>query len=373
MKKMHSIGEIQYPIPPISILFDSTKSNRFLYNDILRYATDRGIEAFKFNEVAKWLIEHNAEFLEDYSDFKSRVPKSGRIANKRHRIQGCIENLVAWGFIQKIGRVKAEKNELETPIYQSMLEGDLLSYFLILDFKSPTTVDDTKTLEAILHVIESITKELDSSIMLFILDFFRRCHRKKTFASLISHFFNTVLPKYSITNGKELLVLFLGLKNCVNWILADSESFWNALNALDKVHRKIVLFQFKTEIESYYLHNYLTEGWKLTWLHLQVAADNNINVKDDFSKHVSSPGTFWLEARIQRANDYENVVIPSVCEKCNSSSAFAVGTTKYLESVVLSYGPHPSGLVSGNCLKCGAKFSVSANIMRFAWYNSPWT
>lgn len=125
-----------------------------------------------------------------------------------------------------------------------MLEGHLLSYFL--DIKSPITVDNTRPLEAILQVIESLIRELDSSIMLFILDFFKRSHRKRTFGSIIWHFFNIVIPKSEVTNGKELLISFLGLKNCVNWILADHESFWNALDALDTVHRKIVLFHFRS-------------------------------------------------------------------------------------------------------------------------------
>ncbi|MDP9306250.1 MAG: hypothetical protein M3O68_07900 [Thermoproteota archaeon] len=236
-----------------------------------------------------------------------------------------------------------------------------------------TDDDNEKIIEGILRTIESLSKKLESNIMAFILDFFKRSHDKKHFDSIISHFINIVLPIYEVASVEELLLVFLGLKNCVNWILADKESFWNALNGLDILDRKIILFQFKTEIENYYLQKYLTEGWKLTRVLSQEAANHNIKLSEDSAKHMVYPGTFWLNTRIERGNDYENVIIPSICEKCNSSSAFAVKVISYLESVVVATGPYPSRVISGNCVKCEAKYSVGTHIMKFPWYNSPWT
>jgi hypothetical protein len=67
------------------------------------------------------------------------------------------------------------------------------------------------------------------------------------------------LPNSRVNNGHELLRLFLGMSHSVNWILSDSETFFDVLCKLDEETRRIVLFQIKMEIEEYYNSNYLTE------------------------------------------------------------------------------------------------------------------
>ena len=54
---------------------------------------------FRFTELGKWLMKKNIEFINDYSGSKGHTSISARIANKRQRIQNCIDNLRKWDFL----------------------------------------------------------------------------------------------------------------------------------------------------------------------------------------------------------------------------------------------------------------------------------
>lgn len=58
---------------------------------------------------------------------------------------------------------------------------------------------------------------------------------------------------------------------------------------------------------------------------------------DNFSRAVGIPTDYWEETRIERGDDYENAILPSICEKCKRDTAFAVKITKYLESLLRYY------------------------------------
>jgi hypothetical protein len=334
-----------------------------LYQDILTYARkQRDQGAFKFSHVGSWLINENIEFRSYYTDSKAHVPKSARLANKRQRIQGCIDNLVQWDLLRVIGKVKAEKNELDTQLFESTLEGNLLSY--LFEVNSTTDGNSDVAIKSILDLVESLAKKIDSSILNFVFEFFKRCNDKKYFGSIISHFMRIVLPRSRTNNGKELMVLFFGLKNIINWVLADEEAFWGVLNNLSGRNRKIVFFHLKMEIENYYSQNFFTKEWIVHRANnFDVAFHTVIDRGDNFSRAVGIPTDYWEETRIERGDDYEDAIVPSICEKCKRDTAFAVKITKYLESLVCAYRPYPSGVISGDCLRCGEKFSVGVHVM----------
>ena len=87
--------------------------------------------AFRFTDLARWLMEKNNEFREYYSDSKAHIPKSTRIALRRHVIQSCINDLMELDLILIRGKTKAEKNDLVTPLYEYTTEGQILSFILL--------------------------------------------------------------------------------------------------------------------------------------------------------------------------------------------------------------------------------------------------
>lgn len=86
---------------------------------------------FRFTDLARWLMEKNNEFREYYSDSKAHIPKSTRIALRRHVIQSCINDLMELDLILNRGKTKAEKNDLVTPLYEYTTEGQILSFILL--------------------------------------------------------------------------------------------------------------------------------------------------------------------------------------------------------------------------------------------------
>lgn len=360
--------------PPLiyGIFFRSTKyDNSVLYRDILSFASEQGHEGgFKFNKLGNWLIQNNTEFRNYYTDSNARIRMSARLANKTNRIRACLDNLLRCGFITIVGKAKAEKNGLDTPLYEATLEGDLFSCLIQI---SQQEGHDNSLSQKLLDILETLAKETDSAILIFVLDFFKRSFEKNYFDSLVSHFIRIVLPSSKITDGKELLSLFLGLKNSVNWILADKESFLESLANLDFNLKKAVLFQFKTEIENYYLQNYFTREWKLSSLHRHRVSNDGKLEDDIFYKNIALPSTYWQNKRIERASDYENAIIPSICPKCKSNTAFEVKVKNYLQLLAALLEPYPSQVVSGDCMKCGEKYSVGAHLMTLPFYTSPWT
>jgi hypothetical protein len=75
MKKIHSING-RLPAVNIQSLFEQESDNvltknSLLYHDILRYGEDYQVKnAFRFTDLANWLLKHNIEFLTYYSGSK---------------------------------------------------------------------------------------------------------------------------------------------------------------------------------------------------------------------------------------------------------------------------------------------------------------
>jgi hypothetical protein len=94
--------------------------------------------------------------------------------------------------------------------------------------------------------------------------------KEANFTSLLI-FLRTILPRYRVENGRELLKSFLGIRHSLNWIILFPDSFLDTLQELDDETSKLVLFHFKIEIEEYYKENYLLEELRIMEFHNEYA------------------------------------------------------------------------------------------------------
>lgn len=135
--KTHSIrDDIVKPLPYINInkaIFEKVEGLReytkdsLMHQDILKYGIKHPYEnGFRFTEIAKWLMRNNIEMKNYYADNKSRTPMYARIGNRRQRIESCLHNLVRLGLLIEKDKVKAERNNELTPLYDFTREGYLL-------------------------------------------------------------------------------------------------------------------------------------------------------------------------------------------------------------------------------------------------------
>ena len=81
----------------------------------------------------------------------------------------------------------------------------------------------------VLDMVEACRKLNDSCVLLFIVNFFRKCNENERFSFIIDHFMRAILPSSHISHGKDLIALFLGLSHSLNWILPAPELFYELL------------------------------------------------------------------------------------------------------------------------------------------------
>jgi hypothetical protein len=322
--KTHSIrDDIVKPLPYIDInkaIFEKVEGLReytkdsLMYQDILTYGIKHPYEnGFRFTEIAKWLMRNNIEMKNYYADNKSRTPMYARIGNRRQRIESCLHNLVRLGLLIETDKVKAERNNELTPLYDFTREGYLLG--AIINIK----------VEHVFNILKSYSDINDSFILTFIIRFFKKEFEGGQFAVIVDFFLRTILPRYRVENGRELLKLFLGVRHSLNWIIPFPDSFLDTLHELDAETKKMVLFHFKLEIEEYYKENYLVEELRIMEFNNSLRRE-----RQDYSKLIAIPGKEWHLRRFNNISDYSTVTIPGFCSRCRTEGSFLYETESVL-------------------------------------------
>ena len=370
-------------------------------------------------------MKRNNEFCNYYTGHKAHTPPNARVANKRQRIQRHIDNLIQLGLIYEKSVVKAEKNHVDIPLYDFTFEGYLLAW---LNKAKGTSVDNRKAIneddnnqktfvknntkeiddrlkgalysppskyetkkdgnnnqkplpmavQRVLDTVELCSKINNSCIILFIVNFFKECNKNGRFSFIIDHFMNAILPNSHIIHGKDLIALFLGLSHSLNWILPAPNQFYKILKELDEETKKLVLFQFKMEIEGYHNKNYFPDESLFIRqinrrIQRQILGYQETDPNPNEGNTVAAvPGKEWETIRFDNAANHSNVVLPGFCDKCESKRSFVISIFTYLDSLVNAYhGRYHSRIVSGNCFKCG-QYSVSTSVMMLPHFVAPW-
>jgi hypothetical protein len=158
----------------------------------------------------------------------------------------------------------------------------------------------------------------------------------------------------------------------LNWILAAPQIFQETLNDLDAETKRLVLFQFKMEIEEYHRNHHLKEVVEVRELNKKLARGNK-HFHYDHLDIVMYPGKGWQLMHLDNISDHSKVVIPGYCSQCNSESSFLYDINTYLKQIMSLVSPYPSPIIGGDCNKCGKASSASAHLMRFSHFVSAWS
>ena len=372
MTKMHSIEEYHpLRITDLSRVFSTSSSkkmlrnNALLYQDILAYGKNK-TEGFKFTELANWLLQNNREYMHEFSGSNAKTPRSTRLAIKRNRIQRHIDNLMQLGLVYEKNRIKGAKNQSSTVLYDYTLPGYLITWLLDINYLDKATETDEPT-QKILNVIHSYATLKDSASITFISNFFDRCKKRGTFNSVVSYFLESIMTNSTITDGYHLLRLFLGQSHSLNWILADCESFIEALNSLDENIRKIVLFEIKMEVEDWQYSKMIDDIYKNSRVIAQdIHYQGLLNI-------VGIPGKKWQLMRFNNISNHSNVVVPGFCSGCNKEQPFLVHVYKYFNRIIAAHRPYPFNGISQDCDGCGKALGSTCRVIQLPWFLSPWS
>jgi hypothetical protein len=398
--KTHSFrDDIVIPEPYIDInkaIFEKVEGSReytkdsLMYQDILKYGIKHPYEnGFRFTEIAKWLMRNNIEMKNYYAD--NKTPMYARIGNRRQRIASCLHNLVRLGLLIEKDKVKAERNNELTPLYDFTREGYLLGAIINVSDDFTTREGYLEALEHVFNILKTYSDINDSFILTFIIRFFKKEFEGGQFAVIVDFFLRTILPRYRVENGRELLKLFLGVRHSLNWIIPFPDSFLDTLHELDAETKKMVLFHFKLEIEEYYKENYLVEELRIMEFHNEYARREKkgrkiidipggiaiippiIREREDYSKLIAIPGKEWHLMRFNNISDYSTVTIPGFCIRCNTEGAFLYDTRRYLDNIICFYIRHdPGGYPYGKCSKCNNNYGLSAHVMWLPHFTTVW-
>jgi hypothetical protein len=364
--KTHSIRDhIAIPEPYIDInkaIFEKVERSReytkdsLMYQDILKYGIKHPYEnGFRFTEIAKWLMRNNIEMKNYYVDNKSRTPMYVRIGNRRQRIESCLHNLIRLGLLIEKDKIKAERNNELTSLYDLTREGYLLGAIIGVEG------------EPVFNILKSYSDINDSFILAFIIRFFKKEFERGRFHIIVDFFLRTILPRYRVENGRELLKLFLGVRHSLNWIILFPDSFLETLHELDAETKKMVLFHFKLEIEEYYNGNYLVEELRIMEFNNSLRSE-----REDYSKLIAIPGKEWHLTRFNNISDYSTVTIPGFCSRCRTEGAFLYDTLRYLDCIISFYIRHSPTGVYGKCSKCNDNYGLGATVMLFPHFTTVW-
>ena len=245
--------------------------------------------------------------------------------------------------------------------------------------------------EHVFNILKSYSDINDSFILAFIIKFFKKEFERGRFHFIVEFFLRTILPRYRVENGRELLKLFLGVRHSLNWIILFPDSFLDTIQELDDETKKLVLFHFKMEIEEYYKENYLVEELRIMEFHNEYARREKkgrkiidipvgiaiippiIGEREDYSKLIAIPGKEWHLMRFNNISDYSTVTIPGFCSSCRKEGAFLYDIRSYLDCIIYFYIRHdPGGRPYGKCNKCNNDFGLSAHVMLLPHFTTAW-
>ena len=348
--------------------------NASLYQGILRYAKDHssndGNDGFLFTDMGNWLIKTLLEFQIFYTGNKARTTKSTKLENRRDRIQGIMGYLIMMDLLHIIKYIPSKKNQKEKiPVYKISTEGQFLtsileardknkSYDLMWLIKNEdteqnktstnNTIDESRS-QNIIQVFETVntyTHCKESFILSFLSIFFKKCYDNNLFTDIIDRFYYSDLRHTKINKGQELIRLFTKINHPLQWIFVYPNLFIETLSEIDNETKKMLLFNFKMEIEEYYDLYYLAS-------YPRRQTYSELHSLDSYYEHTMAiPGIEWQLLRFNNIHNHLFVTIPGICLKCKSESPFIMDIEDYFDNLKELSNDFRRENIPRSCIKC---------------------
>lgn len=340
-------------VPSINMILEMKDEKLFsdialLYQGILEY----GIECadgngIRFTDMANWLIQTLPEFINYYSGSKAKTPLNARLANRRDRIWQHFVHLFDMELVRIKRMVHAKKKEKEIiPLYELTIEGQLLAWIMkgrnpdgITDYNRPirnniikneVSMTDQKRFIAITKVSETIIQYFnikESYVLQFLSAFFDKCFNEGVFSDIIDIFYYCDLKYVEVNRARDLLRLFTKMNHPLDWIFAKPSIFIETINEMDSQTRKLLMSNFKMEIEEYYNEYYLAA-------YLRKCGDMTYDPREFDPGEMSIAGKEWQLLRANNLGNETIVIIPGKCSNCKSECPNEMDVTKYLNQLV---------------------------------------
>jgi hypothetical protein len=280
--------------------------------------------------LTDWLLEHYPVYREYYQG--SHFKKSKKIEYTLQRVKRKLEDLNSL-FLFEESKDKAQKVDAPLVIYHITKSGHFLAW--LIETESTDRQKRDMAIQNVYDILILYLTDKHTSRSIFLHKFFRQCKQSGTFISNAPDFLISYEQVRPIYDDVALLELFLDVPKALYWIFTYPELFVQTLEQLDEETKKILLFQFKLEIEGYY----------------DIYLSNNK----------------WEIMRYHNIGNYSSVTIPGYCNKCREETALQYDILNYFRSMYEIKRPYSSGIITNDCIKCGGYRSVSGRIMLASW------
>jgi hypothetical protein len=276
-------------------LFDNDRVDKdlVLMREILTWGSEK-FDEFRFTALGKWLIENHRPFKEEFAG--SHIPGSYRLHAKRNYIKSRIEDLIGLGLIKKHGTAKAEKNQSDIPIYKFTFGGIIVGTILIASKTSQGSTRSNAT-ERVVLLISAYLKHNKVSTFHFLSNFFAKCEQEQFygndgFVHMLQVLFSYLYPSEGFNLRQARLAVM-----CIPTLYEDLKGiFFQTLNELDEQTRKLLLLQFKMDIETNYSYEHMDPE----------------SVRE------------WELMRFENIQNYSKVTLSGYCKECKLSYPFVM-------------------------------------------------
>ena len=112
---------------------DSFTKNALFYQDLLNFSfainpSIFDVIPFRLTKIQNWMVENSNEIVEYYKDLSTKnTPRSKRVSYRRERIKNKFEDLIKLNLVYVHGTGKAEKVNVDIPLYAYTKYGILLA------------------------------------------------------------------------------------------------------------------------------------------------------------------------------------------------------------------------------------------------------
>ncbi len=290
-----------------------SKEDRIIY-DIFKYGfIKKSQDTFKLTELINWLLDNNEDLINEFSSQK--ITKAIKVIKKRTYIQKRVDYLVEESILMIVDRVKAERNDELTPLYQftPFLFYGALQFFKNIELSKYGSIiqkhkdyinNHVNKLAGLSRSREYIyfTRIVDRLYSLAdFKDFFTFCclFSAPSIRVDISFIFFPWLYNGILFTGSTNFVQYRFYKDLVKVLLKHKDVILGIYNNLNAILKSLLQLELKISIEQFYYKKFNTYEFELE--------------------------------RLQSVDKKDKIVIQVRCKKCNKESAVLVDTKEFVE------------------------------------------
>lgn len=253
----------------INSIFEGKEKDTCLLQDLLRYYLDinelplKQSKRFKLQEILNWVVRNNKEIRDHYNNNTRRrcTPYNLRIRNFKDIIEPRFKMLLQLDLIREVGTAKAEKLNLQVPVYEYTAYGIILALLIKgLGLKKVITitkqegkiVELEKELEKVYqYIYEMLAGKINKSsaaTTIFYSILFRRLKEKGNFSKLVESMYDIINMSNNVVSVNDLVT------RAIYTTFFDEQSekvmFYETYEELDQDSKKLVLYNTKMSLEN---------------------------------------------------------------------------------------------------------------------------